>query len=246
VSLVNNPPGRLSKQLSSLQGATAQISAQTANATDREDQMRRKTWAETVLAQHGIPVNTRLPCIESEADVIPRSIQDISDRLLALTIVSVKGEGLTQDHVLAFIKARNVQSLFSPKEQVFIDNPEPSAHDCVQFCWRYEAAWVMFWALNFIDGPLSVPDQICDVPRLVQAVRDTKILSANGCRATQPLLDEADLVYRYHWAIRQASIDGKSPPGGLDPGVVRERHHALNWLIGYDSSAAWDDVGTDT
>lgn len=31
---------------------------------------------------------------------------------------------------------------------------------------------------------------------------------------------------------------------GLDCGVVRERHYALNWLIGY-SEQAWDEASTD-
>ena len=40
-------------------------------------------------------------------------------------------------------------------------------------------------------------------------------------------------------------MNGKSAPSGLDPGVVQERHQALNWLIGY-MDQHWDDVSTDT
>ena len=31
----------------------------------------------------------------------------------------------------------------------------------------------------------------------------------------------------------------------MDYDVVIERHHALNWLIGYENQQ-WDDVSTDT
>jgi hypothetical protein len=31
----------------------------------------------------------------------------------------------------------------------------------------------------------------------------------------------------------------------LDQEVIRERHHAINWLVGY-CGQAWDDVTTDT
>jgi hypothetical protein len=31
----------------------------------------------------------------------------------------------------------------------------------------------------------------------------------------------------------------------LHPGVAQERHHALNWLIGY-MDQEWDKVSTDT
>ncbi|HEX6611164.1 MAG TPA: DUF4272 domain-containing protein [Hyphomicrobiaceae bacterium] len=50
-------------------------------------------------------------------------------------------------------------------------------------------------------------------------------------------------MYRYHWAVRDASINGRPSPADLDPGIVMERHHALNWLIGYIDA---DDVTTDT
>jgi hypothetical protein len=32
---------------------------------------------------------------------------------------------------------------------------------------------------------------------------------------------------------------------GLDPGVIQERHHALNWLVRFED-AEWDDVDTPT
>jgi len=34
-------------------------------------------------------------------------------------------------------------------------------------------------------------------------------------------------------------------PHGVDCEMVVERHHALNWLIGYQGQD-WDDVSTDT
>ncbi len=64
-------------------------------------------------------------------------------------------------------------------------------------------------------------------------------------RPQAELLDAADLIYRTHWAVRQARLDGEPSPAGLDPGVVHERHYALNWLIGY-AGQAWDDMSTDT
>ena len=50
---------------------------------------------------------------------------------------------------------------------------------------------------------------------------------------------------RYDWAVVDARVKNKPCPVGLDPGVVQERHHALNWLIGY-MDQEWDDVATDT
>lgn len=210
-----------------------------------EDQILRKRWAESLLADHSVPINPHLPCIESEAQVTIRSAQEIAERLRALTLVAVKGQGMPQDEVLRLADERGIRPLFSAKELAFIDEPDPSEHSLIQFVWRYEAAWVLFWALNLADKQLAYPGAICDVQRMVDRVNSSVDLTARAMQSANTILNEADLIYRYHWAVRQAQIDGKEPPANLLASVVMERHYALNWLIGYNG-AEWDDVSTDT
>jgi Domain of unknown function (DUF4272) len=197
-------------------------------------------------AGHSVPYLATLPCIESEATCTLRTPSEIATRLLALICVAVKGEGLEQAELIKFIDARGASNLFSPEERAFIDERAPSPQDMMQYSWRYEAAWVLAWALHLLEEPLAMPTAICDVPRLVLMVRDTPDLAARGTRPLPDILDATDLIYRIHWAVRQAALDGAVPPASLEPGVVMERHKALNWLIGYNDNAAWDDVGTDT
>ncbi len=209
------------------------------------DQVMRKEWMESVIEGQGIPVNKHLPCIESEAEVKVRAPTEIAERLIALVAVAAKGEGIDQASLDEFVAEKKAATFFSPAEATFMADPNPSDHERLQFSWRYESAWVMFWALQYIETPMEFPGDCCDVPLLVSSVRDTDNLAAKGVHVTNNILNEADLIYRYHWAVRQASIDGNEPPGGLHPGVVMERHQALNWLICY-CDADWDDVGTDT
>ena len=72
-----------------------------------------------------------------------------------------------------------------------------------------------------------------------------QFISSAKLRTPSEILDQADLIYRYHWAVVDARVNGKEPPAKLDPSVVMERHYALNWLIGY-MNQEWDDVSTDT
>jgi hypothetical protein len=225
--------------------ATVPLPPKDEDAVLYQDQILRKNWSESVLQDYGIPILKSLPPIESGTVTKPRTPREIADRLLALVIVAVKGEGLEQELVLGFLEDHNVRELLSPKERAFIDDLEPSEQDRIQFTWRYEAAWVMIWALQLADSQLGYPNDICNPGLVVQTARDTVDLTERGVQATNNLLNEADLIYRFHWAVRQAHIEGKSPPGGLDAGVIQERHHALNWLIGYND-AAWDDVSTPT
>ena len=112
---------------------------------------------------------------------------------------------------------------------------------------RYESLWVLLWALGRIAN-LGAPTSICDVQSAVEIVRDIPsedFIQRAMSRPISEILDEADLVYRYDWAVVDARIKGENPTWNLHPGVVYERHYALNWLIGY-MDQEWDDVTTDT
>ncbi|MPN33272.1 hypothetical protein SDC9_180757 [bioreactor metagenome] len=105
----------------------------------------------------------------------------------------------------------------------------------------------MLWALGFIDS-LERPDKLCDVKKAVLLLRDNGrqgFLQKSKLRPQNELLDAADLIYRYHWATEDARLNGSEAPSGLDPGALMERHHALNWLVGY-LGQDWDDITTDT
>ena len=65
-------------------------------------------------------------------------------------------------------------------------------------------------------------------------------------RDIEEILDETDLIYRYHWACVDARINGREMPGGLLESVVMERHAGLNWLIGAYDCDDWDDVPVHT
>jgi hypothetical protein len=225
---------------------SVEIPAPDRPATLYQDQILRKAWAEDVLTSQSIPINKHLPCIEGEAEVTVRSAQEIERRLLALTIIAMKGEGAEQSQWQAMMDQRGGRALFSPDELSFIDDADASVRTCAQFSWRYESAWVMLWALKHVHGPMDMPTDMCNVVRLLKTVMETQDLKANGVQSANNILNEADLIYRYHWATREAGLRRKPAPGNLSPDVIMERHQALNWLIQYGDGADWDDVGTDT
>jgi hypothetical protein len=209
--------------------------------------LSRKARSIAILKKEGVPFIDSLPVIETEAEAKRRSTEEVALRAIALCIVAVKGEGMEKKEIDQLVEKYAIAKAFSPKERKFIENAKPSEHDRIQFAWRYEDYWVMLWALGFVDD-LSRPDKICDVPKAVSFLRDLGgegFLKKAKLRPAREILDAADLIYRYHWATTEARIKNQPPPASLDPGVVMERHYALNWLVGY-SDQEWDDVTTDT
>jgi hypothetical protein len=206
----------------------------------------RRSRSEAILRAEGVPVLASLPVIEMTTEALKRSKEEVALRTLCLLLVAAKGEGLGQEVVEGVLESYELRSHLSPNELAFVLDDSPSQHDRIQFTWRHEAAWTLLWALGFVPE-LGKPAQMCDVNFAVSTKLErttSQFIEDSNLRPIADILDQADLIYRYHWAVTNARIKGQQIPAALDPGVTEERHYALNWLIGTEQ--AWDHVTTDT
>lgn len=208
---------------------------------------QRKEASHAILRSAGIAINRALPCLETEAETTRRPVEAVASRAIGLCLVATRAERPPPELFGRIVDNYGARADFTPNELAFIDDPEPADRDCIQFSWRYEGYWVMLWALGYVES-LAAPTGQCDlqiaIPMLQQRSRGDFIADAE-LRSQAEILDAADLTYRYHWAVRDASINPGTAIGELDAAVVIERHHALNWLIVFGNQP-WDNVTTDT
>ena len=209
--------------------------------------LQRKLRSERILASEGVPINRSLPYIETEAEITPRTKEEVVQRALALLVVAVKGEGLDQPSVKELIEQRGLAAYFTPKEIAFIQNEAPSDDERLEFDARYEAAWTLLWALGYVDA-LRKPTDLCDAAvamRFMTRKTSAEFLAGAKLRPLSEILDQADLIYRYDWAVVDGRVNGKIQPTDLNEVVTQQRHYALNWLIRY-LDEEWDEISTDT
>ncbi|MFL1454290.1 DUF4272 domain-containing protein [Marinobacter sp. GN3S48] len=207
----------------------------------------RKARSEALLKERNVPINPHLPYIEDASEALIREKEEVALRAMTLLIVAAKAEGLEQEIVDNLINSYDLSTVLSPNERRFIEDQNPSQFDKTQFIWRYEAAWVLLWALSYVEE-LAPPTSICDVPAAVTFLQERtreRFIADAELRPISDLLDANDLIYRYHWAVVDARVNGLEIPSEIDSSVVLERHYALNWLVGY-MDQEWDDVSTDT
>ncbi len=185
---------------------------------------QRKRASEAFLLSKGVAVDPALPPIE--ADFPARSIREIARRAFCLTLVALKGEGMSEGEVREFKAEYALDTHLSVQENRFLVAP-PSPQDA-RWVWRFEALHVLLWALGYVHA-LGFPDAETDIAPELEFARE---LGPDGfvegalLRSNAATLDAADWVFRLH----QAVADGRAGTGAVIEEVVEQWSEALDWL----------------
>jgi hypothetical protein len=210
----------------------------------------RKLASETLLHKQGVRINLQLPEIESNDEVTLRSAEDVFHRLITLWIVVSVADQRNSMHFREYIAYHKIESWLSAEERDFVMNSACSDEDCARFSARQEGLFFLAWCAGLFVH-IEIPSHRSSLELIkhlfpVQMEAPAKLQKAMHLRSKNTILDWADLLYRLNWAVRHASLIGKTTPGSLDSIAVEEWHHAVNWMIRYDDEENWDLVGTET
>jgi hypothetical protein len=211
------------------------------SALQRRDRTRQR------LTPLGVKSPEHLPPVQAEEETVLRTPGEIARRCVVLSIVAARGEGLPKDKAIATLQRYKLMEELTPKEKEFLAKDAHTEVERTQFVWRYECAQVLLWAMKRVDR-LDIPAKPCDAAEStakVMALADKNEFDSVQLRSKAEILDQLDLVFRCHWAVRDAQIKKTPAPKGLDADCVMEWHQTLNWLIHHEN-AEWDDVDTGT
>jgi hypothetical protein len=208
----------------------------------------RKNRTEEFLQRLKIPINANLPMIEEESETRIRDSKNIARRILILTYLNVFAEGGDKKEIIDFLVSENLWEHVSPNEQSLFNSDHLNPEDKINISWRSEAIWFLLWAIQKVE-PLDLPVEQCEIPDILSLLPDFfgstgEFINQAVVRNKQEILDQSDLIYRLHWATRDAKLNNKPNPADLHNSIVVERHYAVNWLTYYAND--WDDVTTDT
>lgn len=204
----------------------------------------RKKTTEVILSERSIPFIDWLPLTEDENEVVPRSLQDIGERIICLFCLAGTAFNEGDTSFVEYLKEFGLWNSLSKEEINYLSSPTYGNQAHINASWRLEALYLLVWAVELVPE-LPFPTEQASVSEFIDSLPSSdeapdKFISSLKLRAISEIMDMSDLIYRLHWAVRQygSSLD-------LDGGVVQERHHAINWLTNYDGEN-WDWVATDT
>ncbi|SIS47173.1 protein of unknown function [Zobellia uliginosa] len=213
-------------------------------------QLNRKERTEKFLKSKGVKINEHLPHIEAEEDTTLRTPKEIAQRVSVLATTNMVAFNVIEaEDAIEYLKTYHLWELLTPKEKSFLESPTDDKK--TQETWKCEGIWVLMWALGVIED-IGYPDKMCDLNQIpfekypIGEGKDpnTFINSFSKSRTKTEILDANDLYYRMDWTCVDARLNGYEL-NGLNPGVVYERHYALNWLVNY-MDQEWDDISCDT
>jgi len=210
----------------------------------------RKTTSELMLSALGIPINEQLPTIEEENEVELHSPEDVLRRLIALWAVVDKAFLCTKSETTNYIVSNELQTWLSNIELAFLLDKKSTKRDGIHFSWQLETLYFIAWCAGLLECP-EVPNDESSVKSILALFptgieQPHRLRTAIRLRPKSEILDRADLLYRLHWAVRDAKGSGSGTLPGINGGVIQEWHRAVNWMIRYDGEDDWDQIGTDT
>jgi len=186
-----------------------------------------------------------------EEDAV-RTLEDVLNRALALGAAVAGAIGAPCGELLAWLAEMSLLDELTASERMLL-NEQASKQLVVDFSWQSERLVVLLWALNKIPTlPFPTPKtSVAFIEELLPPYGDesaTEFCASARLRSEDELFDAAYEIQEFHVVAlqRRMSRPNYQPSvSAVDEGVVRERHHAINWLVGY-CGQSWDDVTTDT
>ncbi len=210
--------------------------------------LRRRAASQRRLQAEGIGLPPHLPAALDEEQVQLRPAGEVARRALALFLVALRAEtwGDGQPIPVAEMEERQPVGFaaLSSYERRFLLSDRPAERDVIELSWRYEALQTLLWALGLAELPAAT--ETADVDALVGLlleVDEEDMVAGAHLRLPTILLDALDLHRLYYEVVQQARLERREPSGGLNAGVVTERHHALRWLA-RSPDREWDELET--
>lgn len=209
--------------------------------------VERKQCSIKLLRDKGIPVIEHLPGIEDYETARYRDAKEVAGKALVLFgLVAVATAEKSSTEIVEYLQQNDLWKYVSENEKVYLLDDGRSKQSNNEMSWQIERLSVLLWALGCMDS-LPWVTETCDFSgykNMPDMTKPADWVESVQLRSREEILNEADLIYRIHWAGRNAYLKNEPVPAGMNYGVVHERHFALNWLIMYADD--WDDVTTDT
>lgn len=192
----------------------------------------------------GYPINESLPVLDEVQQI--RSLAEATERLLCLYAIVACSYGFPKEQATKWLTREGVVDYLAESEKEYLESNSSKSVNAEKQ-WLVESLWALAWCVGCHDN-LDFSDSCSDnfVQMLPDIAKDAATISFRTrlhLRTESEIAEKTDLAYCLHWAVRNADIKGRKPPGAVPGRVIVERRRTLEWIISQDR---WDKVTLDT
>jgi len=211
------------------------------------DPQSRRSYSSQRAVALGYPAPpSHLPLSEAHAPL--RDPQRVVERGACLSAVMSSCFGFNGQTSWRWLHRNHAELQLTDEERKLLATRKPDRSSLArELETRVEALWALSWAIGLVsrlDWAHYCGNQLRELwPDPTRDEPLTKVRSRAALRHRAVLQAEEDLAYCLHWAVVDAEIRRAPSPGSVRPYVIRERRHALSWLL---NTAPWDGVPMDT
>lgn len=210
---------------------------------DSEDKKRIEKNI-NVLKEKNIPFIEHMKAIPFNSCTDLRSKGEIVNRMLSdyaiatCALYSLEGKANIIPSVINQMNEKlNIKSALSPEDNKFLNamsEQKVQKQGLQDATWAFEECAMLMWTLSLIDKPNS--DKECNVEQLDNLFFNinsyNELLSKCILKSKEEILEQTDLLFRYHWACRETRMQGKQLPQ-LNEMIVQEQRRALEWVLNW-------------
>jgi hypothetical protein len=173
-----------------------------------------------------------------------RNSNEIIKRIMAMNVAAAVASGFNNKKAKELVKAEKLLNYLTTSEHDYIYK---NVGLKLEFQLQIEAIWALCWAAGIVkDMDFSkecANDFVTLLPNL--NINETSVLFSSKVkiRPMTEIIQECDLAYCLHWAIKESNLYGKLKVRGIKDYIVIERRKALEWLI---CDCKWEEISLDT
>lgn len=217
--------------------------------------IHRKKSLEKRLKAHGIDTFevTNLPYVDETKETFADT-KEVGKRIMILysLAVSVHNPEFKRP-IIDWMQLENLWDAASPSEKSYLESEENEYAELISFSWKFEAAYVLAWAVGIVREQLhpcgqANDTQTEDFSKNVPAIGDNlqsfleKLHYIDKSEIyLENLFNELATAY-----FRDLLLNGNEDKTDINRLASFERHTALNWLRGFGGIREWNEVDTST
>ncbi|MFN8671466.1 MAG: DUF4272 domain-containing protein [Candidatus Sericytochromatia bacterium] len=199
-----------------------------------QEQLNRKIYSEKILLEKGINISKDLPCLETEEKINFRTLPEITERLLALTAISLKASG-DEIAFLLFMNKFEPKQYMTKNEKYFLGVKKSDIYIRELFLLNFEAIELFLWVLGYKDLKLdfynlSNRNEIINLLNILGSKE--RIISESLFKNKKDILDKADLFYRLNYFCLKSKNEIVSN-NNINIDKIHIINKAFNWLINF-------------